>query len=52
MYDRIVQNLRDAANRGEEEARQLLSDLGESVESTGQKMQDAASREHEEGVRH
>jgi hypothetical protein len=45
LYDRIVNNLRTAAERGESEARNLLKEMGEGVESAGQKMQGAAESE-------
>jgi len=50
IYDQIVSKLQAAANRGETEARNLLSDLGESVEGAGQKMQEGAGKEEE--IRH
>lgn len=46
-YHQLVSKLQDAANRGEQEARNLLQSLGENVESAGQKMQSAASEEGE-----
>ena len=45
LYNNIVTNLRQAADRGEEEARSLLRDLGEKVETGGQKMQSAAEED-------
>ena len=45
LYDRIVSNLQTAASQGEEKARSLLKELGENVESTGQRMQGAAESE-------
>lgn len=41
-YDRLVSNLQQAAQRGEEEARNLLDTLGEKVSAAGQKMQGAS----------
>ena len=45
LYNRIVTNLKSAADKGEAEARNLLNDLGEGVESAGQKMQEGAQKE-------
>jgi hypothetical protein len=42
VYNKVVSTLQDAAGRGEGEARKLLNDLGEKVESGGKKMQDTA----------
>lgn len=50
VYNQIVSALQSAASRGEAEARNLLHELGEKVEASGQKMQEAASKEHD--VRH
>jgi uncharacterized coiled-coil DUF342 family protein len=47
IYDQTVSKLREAASRGEEEARDMLNSLGENVESAGQSMQSAASERHE-----
>jgi len=47
-YQSVTDKLREAAGRGEDEARNLLSEMGESVEHGGQKMQDVA----EEGRSH
>lgn len=47
LYDRTVSQLRQASDRGEEEARDMLNRLGEGVESTGQKMQEKSG--HTEG---
>lgn len=44
-YDQLVEKLRSAADRGEQEARNLLSEMGESVESVGQTMQEKAQGE-------
>lgn len=40
-YDKLVYDLREAANRGEEEARNLLGEMGEKVESAGESMKEA-----------
>jgi DNA-binding MurR/RpiR family transcriptional regulator len=47
VYNKIVSTLQNAAARGEGEARKLLNDLGEKVESGGQKMQEVADKEPE-----
>ncbi len=47
LYDQTVSKLREAADRGEQEARDMLHRLGENVESAGQSMQGAASEHHE-----
>jgi hypothetical protein len=44
-YNELVGKLQEAANRGEDEARNLLSEMGESVESAGQGMQETARGE-------
>jgi hypothetical protein len=41
-YDRMVAQLREASRRGEKEARDMLSQLGEKVEAGGEKMQEKA----------
>jgi hypothetical protein len=42
-YNRMVSSLQDAARRGEEEARKMLDQLGEKVESAGEKTQEFAA---------
>lgn len=44
-YDKLVYDLRDAANRGENEARSLLAEMGESVEEAGHSMKEAGREE-------
>jgi hypothetical protein len=44
-YNQLVSKLQQAAQRGEDEARNLLHSLGENVSAAGQKMQSAASEE-------
>ncbi len=44
-YNNLVSNLREAANRGEAEARNLLSEMGESVEHAGHSMKEQGKEE-------
>jgi hypothetical protein len=44
-YDRLVSSLQSAARRGEDEARNLLGELGEKVESAGEKTQEFARKD-------
>lgn len=44
-YNKLVYDLRDAAKRGEDEARNLLSEMGENVEEAGHSMQEAGKEE-------
>jgi hypothetical protein len=46
-YHRMVTQLQDAARKGEDEARKLLSDLGEKVETAGEKTQEFAAKKPE-----
>jgi hypothetical protein len=46
-YNRMVSSLQDAARRGEDEARKLLGELGEKVETAGEKTQEFAARKPE-----
>jgi hypothetical protein len=50
LYHKLVSKLQEAAERGEEQARDVLHSMGEGVETTGRKMQNAAAEDEE--VRH
>jgi hypothetical protein len=42
LLQRVIALLQEAANRGEDQARKLLAELGQKAESAGQKMQETA----------
>lgn len=46
-YNRVVSQLQSAARRGEDEARRMLGELGEKVESAGEKTQEFAAKKPE-----
>lgn len=48
LYNRMVARLQDASRRGEEQAGQLLGQLGEKVQAGGQQMQETASQGQEQ----
>jgi ABC-type transporter Mla subunit MlaD len=50
VYNQLVSKLQQAAQKGQDQARNLLQNLGENVSAAGQKMQGAASKE--EGSTH
>lgn len=52
LYDKTVSQLRQAADRGEQEARDMLNRLGEGVESAGQEMQEASGHGGTESTHH
>lgn len=44
LLNRLVAQLQEAANRGEEEARKLLGELGQKTQAAGRQMEEQAGR--------